>query len=67
MSIIDKFDEGFQSGSRRRRLRTAFKAATHDKYLQRFREALNETKSTLTLAMVHEWYIPAGAEQGSIR
>jgi hypothetical protein len=57
MSIIDKFDEGFQSTSRRRRLRTAFRAATHGKHLQRFREALNETKATLTLAMVHEWSV----------
>ncbi|KAF1929931.1 uncharacterized protein M421DRAFT_380930 [Didymella exigua CBS 183.55] len=54
MSIIEKFNEGFQSESRRRRLRTSFKAATHSKHLQRFRDSLNETKATLTLAMVHE-------------
>ena len=56
MSIVKRFDDGLQSASRRKRLRTAFRAATHSKHLQRFREALNETKATLTLAMVHEWY-----------
>lgn len=57
MSVVEKFDDGFQSGSRRRRLRTAFKAAMHSKHLQRFRESLNDTRATLTLAMVHEWYV----------
>jgi hypothetical protein len=57
MSIIETFDDGFQSGSRRRRLRTAFKAATHSTHLQRFRQSLNDTKATLTLAMVHEWSV----------
>lgn len=56
MSIVEKFDVGFQSMSRRRRVWTAFKAATHSKHVQRFRDSLNETKSTLTLAMVHERY-----------
>lgn len=55
-AIVERFDDDFQSGSRRRRLWTAFKAATHNKHVQKFRESLNETKATLTLAMVHEWY-----------
>jgi hypothetical protein len=67
MSVVDKFDDGLQSGSRRRRLRTAFKAATHSKYLQRFRESLNETKATLTLAMVHQWYAPHRSDRGELR
>lgn len=53
-AIVAKFDDGFQSLSRRQRVRTAFKAAIHSKHVQRFRDSLNETKSTLTLAMVHE-------------
>jgi hypothetical protein len=56
-SIVEAFDDGFQSASRRKRFCTAFKAATHNKHVQRFRESLNETKATLTLAMVHEWYV----------
>lgn len=52
--IIEKFDGGFQSHSRRERVRTAFKAAIHGKHVQRFRDSLNDTKSTLTLAMIHE-------------
>ena len=54
--IVEKFDDGFQSLSRRKRVRTAFKAALHSKHVQRFRDSLNDTKATLTLAMVHERY-----------
>jgi hypothetical protein len=54
MSIVDTFDDGLHSASRRKRLRTAFKVATHSRHIQRFRETLNDTKATLTLAMVHE-------------
>jgi glutamate synthase domain-containing protein 1 len=56
MLIVDNFRIGFQSSSRKKRLRTAFKAAIHSKHVQRFRESLNETKATLTLALVHERY-----------
>jgi hypothetical protein len=38
-------------------VRTAFKAAIHSKHVQRFRDSLNDAKSTLTLAMVHERYV----------
>jgi hypothetical protein len=55
-SIVERFDDGFQSVSRKKRMCTAFKAVTHSKHIHKFRESLNETKSTLTLAMVHEWY-----------
>lgn len=55
-AIVEKLDNEFQSASKRKRLRTAFKAATQSKHVQRFRESLNETKATLTLAMVHQWY-----------
>lgn len=54
MSIVETFDDGLHSTSRRKRLRTAFKTATHSRHIQRFRETLNDTKATLTLAMVHE-------------
>ena len=56
ISIVERFDGGFQSLSRRKRVRTAFKAALHSKHIQRFRDSLNDTKSTLTLAMAHERY-----------
>jgi primosomal protein N'' len=56
MLIVDNLRSGFQSSSRKKRLRTAFKAAIHSKHVQRFRESLNETKATLTLALVHERY-----------
>ncbi|KAJ4989675.1 hypothetical protein SVAN01_04892 [Stagonosporopsis vannaccii] len=52
--IVEKFDRGFHSLSRRKRVRAAFKAAIHGKHVQRFRDSLNDTKSTLTLAMIHE-------------
>ncbi|KAF3034602.1 hypothetical protein E8E12_004361 [Didymella heteroderae] len=52
--IVERFDDGFHSLSRRKRVRTAFKAAIHNKHVQRFRDSLNDTKTTLTLAMVHE-------------
>jgi hypothetical protein len=55
-SIVDEFEHEFQSVSRKKRWHTAVKAATHSKHVQRFRESLNETRATLTLAMVHEWY-----------
>ncbi|KAF3006764.1 hypothetical protein E8E13_010062 [Curvularia kusanoi] len=54
MSIVEIFHDGLHSDSRKKRLRTAFRAATHGKQLQRFRETLNDTKATLTLAMVSE-------------
>jgi hypothetical protein len=54
MAIVERFDINFQSTSRKKRLWTAFKAATRSKHVQRFRDSLNETKATLTLAMVHE-------------
>ncbi|KAH7066716.1 hypothetical protein BKA63DRAFT_126404 [Paraphoma chrysanthemicola] len=54
MSIVEAFHHEFQSASRRKRLRTAFKAAIHGKHVARFRESLNDTKATLTLAIVHE-------------
>lgn len=38
-------------------MRTAFKVAIHGKHIQRFRDSLNDTKSTLTLAMIHERYV----------
>jgi acyl-CoA reductase-like NAD-dependent aldehyde dehydrogenase len=56
MFIIEEFDINFQSSSRKKRLWTAFKVATRSKHVQRFRDSLNETKATLTLAMVHERY-----------
>jgi hypothetical protein len=56
MLIVTKFEIGFQSSSRKKRVRTAFKAAIHSKHIQRFRDSLNETKATLTLALVHERY-----------
>ena len=56
LSIVEQFDAGLQSSSRRKRVRTALKAAAHSKHVQRFREALNETKQSLMLALVHEWY-----------
>jgi hypothetical protein len=56
MLIVDKFEVGFQSSSRKKRVRTAFKATTHGNHVQRFRDSLNETKATLTLALVHERY-----------
>ncbi|OAG13564.1 hypothetical protein CC77DRAFT_1067776 [Alternaria alternata] len=52
--IVERFDNGFQSLSRRKRVRTAFKAALHSKHIQRFRDSLNDAKSTLTLALAHE-------------
>ncbi|KAL5117772.1 hypothetical protein ACEQ8H_004382 [Pleosporales sp. CAS-2024a] len=55
-SIVKKLENGFQSGSRKKRWCTAFKAATHSKHVEKFRKSLNETIATLTLAMVHEWY-----------
>lgn len=54
MLIVEKFEVGFRSSSRKKRVRTAFKAAIHGKHVQRFRDSLNETKVTLTLALVHE-------------
>ena len=54
--IVERFDGGLSSLSRRQRVRTAFKAALHSKHIQRFRDSLNDTKSTLTLAMAHERY-----------
>jgi hypothetical protein len=62
MSIVEKFEVGFQSLSRTKRVWTAFKAATHSQHVQRFRDSLNETKATLTLAMVHERYEGSGAK-----
>jgi hypothetical protein len=53
MAIVERFDTNFQSTSRKR-LWTAFKTATRSRHVQRFRDSLNETKATLTLAMVHE-------------
>ncbi|KAF9700525.1 hypothetical protein EKO04_001240 [Ascochyta lentis] len=67
MSIVERFDDGFQSLSRRIRVRTAFKAALHSKHVQRFRDSLNDTKSTLTLAMVHESVVQARASSSSTR
>jgi hypothetical protein len=56
MLIVDNFEVGFQSSSRKKRALAAFKVATHSNNIQRFRESLNETKTTLTLALVHERY-----------
>jgi hypothetical protein len=56
MMIVDKFEICFQSSSRKKRARAAFKAATHSDHVQKFRDSLNETKATLTLALVHERY-----------
>lgn len=63
MSIVETFEIGLHSASRRKRLRTAFKAATHSRHIQRFRETLNDTKATLTLAMVHERHGESVTEQ----
>jgi hypothetical protein len=56
ISIVEGFDDGFRSLSRKKRWHTAVKAATHSKHVRKFRESLNETRASLTLAMVHEWY-----------
>jgi hypothetical protein len=60
MVIVDTFETCFQSSSRKKRARAAFKAAAQSDHIQRFRDSLNETKATLTLALVHERY--AGGE-----
>lgn len=62
--IVEKFDDGFRSMSKRRRWCTAFKVAAHSKHIQRFRESLNETRATLTLAIAHEWYASNHAPGG---
>jgi hypothetical protein len=67
MLIVDKFEIGFQSSSRRKRVRTAFKAAIHSSHVQRFRDSLNETKATLTLALVHEKYERSEVQSSLIR
>ncbi|KAH8704359.1 hypothetical protein GQ44DRAFT_820019 [Phaeosphaeriaceae sp. PMI808] len=59
-SLGDCIVEGIQHcqikvlSSRGKQKWTAFKAATQNKHVQRFRESLSETKSTLTLALVHQ-------------
>lgn len=65
LSTVEGFGAGLQAGSRRRRLWTAFKAASHGKHVQKFRESLNEMKASLVLAMVHEKY-EQNIEQTSI-
>lgn len=58
-TIVAGFDEGFQSSSRKRRRWAAFKVASHSKHIQKFRDSLSETKSTLTLALVHQCAVQA--------
>lgn len=54
--IAERLESGLQSNSRKKRAWAALKATTQSKHIQRFRESLTETKSTLALAMLHQWY-----------
>jgi hypothetical protein len=56
-AIVEKCEVGFRSTSWKRRKWSAFKTALHSGHVQRFRESLMETKSTLTLALLHQWYV----------
>jgi hypothetical protein len=49
--ITDELEPGFRSSNRKTRQWTSFKAAHKDEVLRRFRIALEETKTTLTLAL----------------
>jgi len=55
--IVAKREAGFKSNSWKKRKRTAFMAAIRSGHVQRFRESLTETKSTLTLALLHQWFV----------
>ncbi|KAI0148396.1 hypothetical protein GGR57DRAFT_515374 [Xylariaceae sp. FL1272] len=52
--IIEGFDACFRSDSRRERWWGRFKATTRTKQLKDFRDSLNETKSTIMLAILWE-------------
>ena len=57
IAIVGKCEAGFKSNSWKQRKWTAFKAAIRSGHIQRFRESLTETKSTLTLALLHQWFV----------
>ncbi|KAF2652831.1 hypothetical protein K491DRAFT_30399 [Lophiostoma macrostomum CBS 122681] len=52
--ILARLDAGMDSPSRKVRIWTAFKANTRMKQLKKFRESLNEMKSTLMLALMFQ-------------
>ena len=50
-AIADELEPGFRSTNRKTRQWTSFKAARKDEVLKRFRTTLEETKTTLILAL----------------
>jgi hypothetical protein len=52
LSIVTEFEPNFSSSVRRIRMWNAFKAARKKQKLKRFRDSLQETKTTLLLALV---------------
>lgn len=57
LCIVDDLRRGLQSDSRKKRAWAALRATVQSKHIQRFRESLAETKSTLALAMLHQWFV----------
>jgi hypothetical protein len=51
-AITDELEPGFQSVNRKVRQWTSFKAARKDRVIQRFRNTLEETKTTFILALL---------------
>ncbi|KAE9374686.1 hypothetical protein N431DRAFT_464918 [Stipitochalara longipes BDJ] len=58
LSIVREFEPDFTNHSGRVRLWKAFKAARKKQKLKRFRDSLQETKTTLLLALVPQFQMP---------
>ncbi|KUJ18612.1 uncharacterized protein LY89DRAFT_667688 [Mollisia scopiformis] len=67
LSIVREFEPDFTKHSGRVRLWKAFKAARKEKKLKRFRDSLQETKTTLLLALCRIQMPPAYVEEDQVR
>ncbi|KAH3964989.1 hypothetical protein HBI56_149970 [Parastagonospora nodorum] len=65
IAIVGKCEAGFKSNSWKQRKWTAFKAAIRSGHIQRFRESLTETKSTLTLALLHQCFVQSQTQKNT--
>jgi hypothetical protein len=57
LSIVREFEPDFTKHSSRVRMWKAFKAARKKQKLKRFRDSLQETKTTLLLALIPQLYV----------